>query len=342
MSSKAQKEVCLLFRSSQNKAYSIEEIFKGIIYYLKESNETFRSSFYAIQLEVPEPSSSIIKIIKNIIFTMKIKSDIIHITGDIHYVLPFISKNKKKILTIHDMAALQRVKKTSLKYWIIKYFWYVLPIKFADRISVISDKTRNELLKTLSIDEHKISVITNYVKPIFENSSHKKLTQSPNFLLVGGGLNKNTRRCLLALQSIDNARVTLLGIFNTEILMLLNDLQLNYKVHNNLLHEEVVELYRNCDIVLFPSLYEGFGMPIIEGQAVGRPVITSNISPMCEIAGSGACLVDPEKIDSIRDGILKVLNDEKFRSEITEQGLRNVKKYNIEIISNQYLSIYLS
>ena len=81
-------------------------------------------------------------------------------------------------------------------------------------------------------------------------------------------------------------------------------------------------------------------MPIIEGQAVGRAVITSNISPMKEVADGGAHLVDPFSELSIKKGILKLLNDDNYRNKIIERGLINSKKYSSEKIAQKYEKLY--
>ncbi len=91
---------------------------------------------------------------------------------------------------------------------------------------------------------------------------------------------------------------------------------------------------------LFPSTYEGFGLPVIEGQKAGRPVITSNISPLQEVAGGGACLVDPLDIQSIRSGILQVINNGEYRLEIVQKGFENVKQYIPEKIAGEYIKVY--
>ena len=92
-----------------------------------------------------------------------------------------------------------------------------------------------------------------------------------------------------------------------------------------------------CDLVNFPSLYEGFGMPIIEGQAIGRPVLTSNISPTKEVAGNAAVLVNPTNTDSIREGYEILLEDAE---EYIVRGLENVKRFALSRISQDYFQIY--
>src|SRR5690606_13296776 len=94
------------------------------------------------------------------------------------------------------------------------------------------------------------------------------------------------------------------------------------------------------DIILFPSIYEGFGLPITEGNKAGRVVITSNISPMKDIAGDAACLVDPFDVLSIRNGLLKVMEDDVYRERLIKNGFENVKRFDAEFISDQYLAIY--
>jgi len=93
---------------------------------------------------------------------------------------------------------------------------------------------------------------------------------------------------------------------------------------------------------LFASTYEGFGMPIIEAQAIGRPVITSNIGAMKEVALDTACLVDPYDVESIKNGIQKLIRDEAYRDLMIKKGLKNVERFSLETISNQYIALYKS
>ena len=103
----------------------------------------------------------------------------------------------------------------------------------------------------------------------------------------------------------------------------------------------MAERYRQADVVVFASPYEGFGMPVVEAQATGRPVVTSNIEPMMWVAGAeSACFVDPFDPVSIRAGIERVIQDEPYRNKLTTNGLGNVKRYSIRQIAGQYIQVY--
>jgi glycosyltransferase involved in cell wall biosynthesis len=88
------------------------------------------------------------------------------------------------------------------------------------------------------------------------------------------------------------------------------------------------------------STLEGFGMPIIEAQATGRVVLTSNCSSMPDVAGKGALLVDPFSIKSMREGLKKLISDSKLRDTLINEGFENVKRFEVETISAMYFEVY--
>jgi len=104
--------------------------------------------------------------------------------------------------------------------------------------------------------------------------------------------------------------------------------------------EELVAAYRRCDMVVFASLYEGFGLPILEAQAMGRPVITSNFGAMREAAGDGALLVDPYSVEEIRAAILRIKREPGLREELVRKGRKNVERFRAEAVAERYAEIY--
>ncbi len=121
----------------------------------------------------------------------------------------------------------------------------------------------------------------------------------------------------------------------------LTELKIKYNNYFDLKYEKIVELYIACDMVVFASTSEGFGVPILESQAVGRVLVVSNISPLNKVASpNSAAFVDPYSVQSIRDGIQKVISDEIFRNEIIKHGLENVKQYTSKSIANKYYEFY--
>ena len=158
-------------------------------------------------------------------------------------------------------------------------------------------------------------------------------------MFVGITPNKNLFRVIEALKGIPCKLHVIGKIPQAEREQLLLQ-KIDFKESYNISEEELRKAYVESDVVLFPSLLEGFGLPIIEAQQTGRAVITSNLSPMKEVAAQGACLVDPLSVQSIQDGIKKVINDDEYRKEIIEQGLKNAQQYKPEKVADSYFNLY--
>jgi glycosyltransferase involved in cell wall biosynthesis len=160
------------------------------------------------------------------------------------------------------------------------------------------------------------------------------------FLQVGTGEhNKNICRVAEALRGI-SCELEIIGRVSERQRQVLERNSISYRSYSNLSDAEVIERYRQCDAVLAASTYEGFGMPIIEANAVGRPVVTSNVCAMPEVAGGAACLVDPFDCASIREGVLRILEDPGYRAGLVKEGFENVKRFHPVRIASEYAALY--
>ena len=269
---------------------------------------------------------------------MLCQADVNHITGDVHFVALFLRKSRT-VLTIHDIGVIQRL--SPLSRWIFKWFWIVLPIKRSAVVTTISQATRLELLKYTRADANKIKVIYNPVPSGFNKVLKPFNKLKPVILQIGTKENKNIFRVISALKEIQCV-FEIVGFVNEKIKNELINSGVEFKVYSNLTDEEMRERYKNSDVVILASTYEGFGLPILEANATGRVVITSNISSMPEVAGNAAILVDPYDISSIREGILTVISDDALRENLITNGFENCKRFDISVISRQYLDIYHS
>ncbi|MGH7255735.1 MAG: glycosyltransferase family 4 protein, partial [Nitrospirales bacterium] len=99
-------------------------------------------------------------------------------------------------------------------------------------------------------------------------------------------------------------------------------------------------LYSNAAVFVFPSIYEGFGMPVLEAMACGAPVITSNTTALPEVAGDAALLVNPEDANAMADAILRVVEDEAFRESLRAKGLERAKQFTWERTARETLALY--
>jgi glycosyltransferase involved in cell wall biosynthesis len=321
------KKICYIHRKSSPKYFSIENVFLGIESYVKNK--------LSIQQFVLKLSGGSPKVLfKNIISLNKSRDTIYHITGDVHYMA--LATGKKSVLTIHDVGSANQGG--FLKKLYIKIFWFWLPSIFIGRITVISEFTKQELLKVIPFAKSKIRVVSNYVDPNFKQKPLKQNTK-PKILFVGVKPNKNLELSLEAIKDI-HCHITIIGELTTSQSQLIKTLGLEVKSETNLTSEEVRDCYKSCDLLCFASTYEGFGMPIIEAQATGRPVITSDIGAMKEVANESACLVNPYDIASIKNGVLKIIEDDNYKNDLVKRGIENCKRFKLENIASAYQKVY--
>ena len=265
------------------------------------------------------------------------RADIYHVTGDITY-FALSLPHRKAVLTVPDIGH-YLFGLRGFKRWIYKWLWLLWPIRAARAVTAISSETQDNIVSHLGILRNRIEIIGCCHSELFKPVIRPFNIACPVILQVGTRPYKNVPRLIEALRGI-RCKLVLIGQLDATLTQKLAECGVDYVNRVNLTHEEIYRQYVECDIVSFVSIGEGFGVPIIEAQAVGRPVITANISPVREVAGDGACLVDPLDVSQIRKGILRIIADSDYRDQLVERGLRNTARYSPATISGQYLDLY--
>ena len=191
------------------------------------------------------------------------------------------------------------------------------------------------------IKTNKVSVIYNPIQPIFQYTPKEFNTQCPRILHIGTAWNKNLDRVIQSLKDI-SCELRIIGELDTKTIKLLKENNIYYTNSSNLSDKDMVKEYQQADIISFPSLYEGFGMPIIEGQKTGRIVVTSNLAPLTEIASDAAIFVNPYEIESIKQGFITAINNHQLRNTLIQKGNQNISRFEQKKIAEQYINLYKS
>lgn len=321
----------LLMRAPSPTYHSIERLFETLAPLLS-------ANFEVRVVRVPCQSRGIIRCARNFIFTARLRADIIHVTGDIHYCALAI-RRKRCILTVHDLCSLNRLE--GIRKRMFSIIWYSLPLRWASRVTVISEETRRQLEHCFPAAAGKIEVIPNCVDGGFKQSQRTARTSTGGLrvLQIGTGSNKNLERVAAAASGLP-LRLRIIGPLSDSQESLLRSLDLDWTSAQQLSGEEVIREYLDSDLLMFASTYEGFGLPILEAQAIGLPVITSNMAPMTEVAGDAALFVDPHDEKQIRAALEQVMHSPDLARRLTQDGRRNAERFDAQNVTDHYADLY--
>lgn len=267
------------------------------------------------------------------------------------HILPLIHP-AKSVVTIHGLEYEFYPKMYPFLHrqylrWSTKY-----ALKNATKIIAVSQSTKNDLVNLYGGNPEKISVIHHGVNQVSGIKYQVSGIKNDNSILYIGRLElkKNILGIIEAYNKlrVGNSRLknklvlagsTGFGFAQIKQAIGQSPFKKDIILRGYVSEKEKGELLQNAAIFLYPSFYEGFGMPILEAQEYGVPVITSNVSSMPEIAGKGAVLVDPKNTGETAQAMRRVLTDENLRNNLIKSGLENVKRFSWEKCARETLKV---
>lgn len=311
--------------------FSIESIFENIRNSLKETvdfsvvtSSRFNDGYISKLLNIVEAG------------LRQKKNTVIHITGEVHF-LNLLMRRKNVLLTIHDCRFMER--KTGRAKKMLQWLYLKAPVKKAAFVTTVSETTKNEIISYTGCEAEKIKVIPPAVNAVFKPAPKIFNKTCPVILQLKASENKNLPRLIEAIKNIP-CHLVIIGEVNSSDIDKLEQHTISYTIKSNLSTAALYEEYIKCDILAFVSTAEGFGLPIIEANCVERPVLTSNISSMPEVSGDAGCLVDPYDINAIRNGLLKIINDDAYRETLIANGRKNRQRFSAEVVADTYYRLY--
>jgi len=267
-----------------------------------------------------------------------------------HYVLPPLTPCKA-VVTIHDCIHLR------FPQYLPNHFAYAyarsslwVATHRANRVLTVSEASKRDILRYFRVPEGKIDVIYNAIdERLGEQPTDAEIGRvreryqlNDPFVLYAGNIkpHKNLERLIEAFHRLRRS-----GMEHVKLLIIGDEISkyatLRRAVHRHKLHKHVrffgfvpdktlAALYRLASVFVFPSLYEGFGLPPLEAMASGTPVITSNVSSLPEVVGDAALLIDPYEPDAIADAMRRVLTEPALAADLRQRGLARVKDFSWE------------
>ena len=255
-----------------------------------------------------------------------------------HYNIPLFYKGRL-LVTVHDVfhLAMPHFTKGLHKRAYARFMFQALSKK-ADSVITVSEFTARELVRLTGIDQSNISVVHNGVDDVwFEKKNSKSLHGRPYVVYVGNiKPHKNLKKLVRAFNQIKNKVVQDLIIIGSGEGLITGDREveklagsLKDRVHftGHVNEEQLRQYVSGADLMIFPSLYEGFGLPPLEAMASGTPVVTSETASMPEVCGDAALYFDPQSIESISEKILQVLKDKNIQADLSQRGIQHARGF---------------
>lgn len=272
--------------------------------------------------------------------------------------------NVPTVVTIHDVIPLVLPEYARPLHVRIYMSLVSVAARKASAILTVSETSKNDIVRTLGIPAERVHVTYNAtdssLRPVYDEATLDSVREAHgitgNFLLYFGGFDvrKNVERIILAYQAalpsfLRPCQLVIAGSLSLvghplypDPRPLIRRLGLEGKVivTGKISEEEKPNLYSAATGFVFPSLYEGFGMPVLEAMACGTPVITSDTSSLPEVAGDAALLVDPTSVDALAGAIVRLMTDPALREDLKSRGIHRASQFSWDTSAAKTLEVY--
>lgn len=332
-----------LYKSGKLKVKIISPFYKNN--YLANKNKNFlHKGFRFSDFKKSGALCSMINSFFSPYLSMQYDPNIIHQTY--YNTMKYKNIRAKRIITIHDMIHelfpdefLKNDNTSKLKK---------IAVTEADHIICVSKNTQNDLVKLFNVDIKKTTVIYNGFSLETKKIKIPKKPEKPYLLFVGKRKGyKNFNRFIKAYASnkIKNFFDIIIfggGKINKVEFEMFNSLQIPSESFKHIDGNDslLAGFYKNASLLVYPSLYEGFGIPPLEAMSYGCPVICSNVASIPEVVGNAALLFDPHSVESIENNIISVLYNDKIRSSLISEGFKQVQRFSWEKCAKETLDVY--
>jgi len=313
---------------------------------------------------------------KNMVYKVNTRSRLLRIFGEQFYI-PLITKRLNIDVFFSPCNIVPRFVSSPAVVMLFDLHWFIFPeifnklklaylkksigrsVQNSYKILTVSENSKKDIIEIFKIPEEKIKVIYVGLDPIFkkENDEDKrngvmsKYGINKKFILSVCQLHrrKNILRLVKAFSNLKeqekiNHKLVIVGGKGdgySEIISFINEKAINdILITGCIPDEDICLLYNAADLMVYPSLYEGFGMPVVEAMACGCPVVTSNVSSLPEVVGDAAVLVDPYSDENIADAIYSVISNKPPREGLIEKGFKRAKEFSWEKAAQETLKIF--
>jgi len=256
----------------------------------------------------------------------------------------FLSKKVKLVYTLHDLSFLDFPENYSKLFQC--YYSYIVPknLKRADSVLTVSHFAMNTIIAKFPFVKNKIKHIYNGVDQSFLNSGRNRIKKDTYILFIGS-MSK-----IKNYQSVIKAFLLLKIDIKLKMIMPTLDSFSEYNIHmvkdekieviEFIEHQNLCNFYKKARLFIYPSLYDSFGLPVLEAMACGTPVVTSNIAALPEVGGDAVLYCDPYNVEDISQKIEQILGDTSLQEQMSKKGLARAKEFSWEKSAQEHIRVF--